>query len=186
MAEIDLILVNGHVLTSGQLVDANVLVADGKIAGIVDPSCCPAARQTLDVSGLVVMPGMIDCHMHLGHGTSIAAPQVPGDADSESAAAAAGGITTFIPFILSTHDYTEVFSEIRDIMEAGSRIDFGMHFILANEMHLSRIQEARWQFRVDRMFFGAALIGTIGFILFALLKFVEAKLLAWKPSREAH
>ncbi|KQZ95828.1 dihydroorotase [Mesorhizobium sp. Root157] len=139
MAEIDLILVNGHVLTSGQLVDANVLVADGKIAGIVDPSCCPAARQTLDVSGLVVMPGMIDCHMHLGHGTSIAAPQVPGDADSESAAAAAGGITTFIPFILSTHDYTEVFSEIRDIMEAGSRIDFGMHFILANEMHLSRV-----------------------------------------------
>lgn len=139
MAETDLILANGKVLTSGQLVDANVLVKDGKVVGIVDCSYCPAARHTVDVSGLVVLPGMVDCHMHLGHGTSIAAPQVPSDADSESAAAAAGGITTFIPFILSTRDYTEAFPEIRDMMEAGSRIDFGMHFIVANEVHLNRI-----------------------------------------------
>ena len=139
MAEIDLILANGQVLTSGQPVDANVLVEGGKVAGIVDRSYCPAARQTVDVSGLLVLPGMVDCHIHLGHGTSIAAPQVPGDADSESAAAATGGITTFIPFILSTRDYTEAFPEIREIMEAGSRVDFGMHFIVANEVHLSRI-----------------------------------------------
>lgn len=139
MAEIDLILANGRVLTSGQLVGANVLVEGGKIVGVVDRAHCPKARQTVDVSGLVVLPGMVDCHMHLGHGTSIAAPQVPGDAEAESAAAAVGGITTFIPFILSTRDYTESFPEIREIMEAGSRIDFGMHFIVANEVHLNRI-----------------------------------------------
>lgn len=139
MAEADLILANGKVLTSGRLTDASVLVEDGKVVGIVNHSSPPTAKQTVDVSGLVILPGMIDCHMHLGHGTSIAAPQVPGDADSESAAAAVGGITTFIPFILSTRDYVEAFPEIRDIMEAGSRVDFGMHFIVANEMHLSRI-----------------------------------------------
>lgn len=139
MAEADLMLANGRVLTSGQLLDANVLVADGKVVGIVDRSSHSPAKETLDVSGLLVLPGMVDCHMHLGHGTNIAAPQVPGDADSETAAAAAGGVTTYIPFILSTRDYTEAFPEIRKIMEAGSRIDFGMHFIVANEVHLNRI-----------------------------------------------
>jgi ABC-type nitrate/sulfonate/bicarbonate transport system permease component len=48
-----------------------------------------------------------------------------------------------------------------------------------------RIQEARWQFRVDRMFFGAALIGVIGFTLFAGLRRLENRLLAWKPKRES-
>ncbi|NRC57338.1 hypothetical protein [Neoaquamicrobium sediminum] len=90
MAEVDLILVNGQVLSSGALVEANILVNHGKVAGIVDPSHCAAAGQTVDCTGLVVLPGMVDCHIHLGHGTSIAAPQVPGDADAESAAAAAG------------------------------------------------------------------------------------------------
>lgn len=44
-----------------------------------------------------------------------------------------------------------------------------------------RIQEARYQFRVDRMFFGAALIGVIGFILMTVLKWIEDRVLAWKP-----
>ncbi|MFC3721966.1 ABC transporter permease [Neoaquamicrobium sediminum] len=76
----------------------------------------------------------------------------------------------------------------------GLRLGIGMAFfvLVAAELIAAdsgmgfRIQEARWQFRVDRMFFGAALIGMIGFILFAVLKFAESKLLAWKPRREAH
>jgi len=76
----------------------------------------------------------------------------------------------------------------------GMRLGIGMAFfvLVAAELIAAdsgmgfRIQEARWQFRVDRMFFGAALIGTIGFILFAALKFAETKLLAWKPKRETH
>lgn len=76
----------------------------------------------------------------------------------------------------------------------GMRLGIGMAFfvLVAAELIAAdsgmgfRIQEARYQFRVDRMFFGAALIGTIGFILFASLKFAETKLLAWKPKREAH
>jgi len=76
----------------------------------------------------------------------------------------------------------------------GMRLGIGMAFfvLVAAELIAAdsgmgfRIQEARWQFRVDRMFFGAALIGTIGLILFAALKFAETKLLAWKPKRETH
>jgi ABC-type nitrate/sulfonate/bicarbonate transport system permease component len=47
-----------------------------------------------------------------------------------------------------------------------------------------RIQEARQQFRIDRMIFGAVQIGVVGYILFALLHRLESRLLAWKPKRE--
>jgi ABC-type nitrate/sulfonate/bicarbonate transport system permease component len=75
----------------------------------------------------------------------------------------------------------------------GLRLGMGMAFfvLVAAELIAAdsgmgfRIQEARWQFRVDRMFFGAALIGVIGFALFAGLRRLENRLLAWKPKREA-
>jgi ABC-type nitrate/sulfonate/bicarbonate transport system permease component len=74
----------------------------------------------------------------------------------------------------------------------GLRLGIGMAFfvlvaaeLIAADSGLGfRIQEARWQFRVDRMFFGAALIGVIGFILFMGLRKLEERLLDWKPKRE--
>ena len=74
----------------------------------------------------------------------------------------------------------------------GLRLGMGMAFfvlvaaeLLAADSGMGyRIQEARWQFRVDRMFFGAALIGFVGYLLLHGLKRLEAHLLDWKPSRQ--
>jgi ABC-type nitrate/sulfonate/bicarbonate transport system permease component len=74
----------------------------------------------------------------------------------------------------------------------GLRLGMGMSFfvLVAAELIAAdsgmgfRIQEARWQFRVDRMFYGAALIGMVGFILFGLLRWIEERLLRWKPQIE--
>lgn len=74
----------------------------------------------------------------------------------------------------------------------GLRLGMGMSFfvlvaaeLLAADSGMGfRIQEARWQFRIDRMIYGAAQIGVIGYILFALLQKIENRLLAWKPKRE--
>jgi adenine deaminase len=58
-------------LTGGQLVNvfnrrvepAEVVIADGKVAGV---GCYEwRASQTLSASGLVILPGLIDAHMHL-------------------------------------------------------------------------------------------------------------------------
>jgi ABC-type nitrate/sulfonate/bicarbonate transport system permease component len=76
----------------------------------------------------------------------------------------------------------------------GLRLGMGMAFfvlvaaeLLAADSGMGfRIQDARWQFRVDRMFFGAALIGATGFVLFAVLKRLENALLDWKPKREGN
>lgn len=74
----------------------------------------------------------------------------------------------------------------------GLRLGMGMSFfvlvaaeLLAADSGMGfRIQEARWQFRIDRMIYGAVQIGIVGYILFALLQRLENRLLAWKPKRE--
>ena len=89
--------------------------------------------------GSALFPGAIDPHLHLGHGSDISRPRVPADAAQESAAAAIGGITTFIPYLLSTEPFDAVFPEVQAVTEAGSRIDFGYHFIISTEAQLAGV-----------------------------------------------
>ena len=82
---------------------------------------------------------MIDVHLHLGHGKDIARPRVPEDAATETAAAALGGITTFIPYLMATEPFETLFDEVRAVTEAGARIDFGYHFIISTEAQLAGV-----------------------------------------------
>src|SRR5262249_49380048 len=61
----DLLLKGGDVVNvfTGRTERADVIVADGAVAG-VGPFAW-TARETIDVSGRYVLPGLIDCHMHL-------------------------------------------------------------------------------------------------------------------------
>ena len=92
----DLLIRGGNAVLPGtDGVPADIAVSNGKIAGILAPGSGAEAREILDASGLVVFPGVIDVHLHLGHGQDIARPRVPEDAAGETAAAAVGGVTTF-------------------------------------------------------------------------------------------
>lgn len=117
----------------------DIAVAGGKIAAIMAPGAECAAKETLDARGLVVLPGAIDVHLHLGSGKDISRPRVPADADRESAAAATGGITCFVPYLMATERYEDIFDGIRAVTEAGSRIDFGYHFIISTEEQLAGV-----------------------------------------------
>ncbi len=105
----------------------DIAVRDGRISAILAPGATASAAATLDARGLVVLPGAIDVHLHLGHGRDIARPRVPEDAARESAAAVAGGITCFIPYLMTSDPFARVLPEVIGVTEAGSRIDFGYH-----------------------------------------------------------
>ena len=62
----DLLLRNGRVIDPANHMDqrADVAVRDGKIVG-VGPALPGEAVRTIDVSGLIVTPGLIDCHCHV-------------------------------------------------------------------------------------------------------------------------
>ena len=136
LAEIDLRLTGGTVmLPDGRLEEADLLIAGGKIAGISTPGAGDAA-ETVVIKGLTVLPGAVDAHLHLGHGADISRPRVPGDAASETGAAALGGVTCFIPYVMSADPYAAVLDELREVTEAGARIDFGFHLVIATEAQL--------------------------------------------------
>jgi len=40
----------------------------------------------------------------------------------ETAAAATGGVTTFIPYLMATEPFEQIFEDVRKVTEAGARI----------------------------------------------------------------
>ncbi len=86
-----MLLRNGRVIDPSRGLDqtADVLVVDGKIAGIGPGLGAPDDAEIRDVRGLVVAPGLVDVHVHL---------REPGNEDEETVAsgaraAVAGGFT---------------------------------------------------------------------------------------------
>ncbi|MDX8388418.1 MAG: dihydroorotase [Ghiorsea sp.] len=86
----DVLIQNGRVVDPANNIDevCDVWIQDGKVEGV--GAFKGAATQTIDATGLVVCPGLIDMHVHL---------REPGeewkeDIESGSQAAIAGGVTT--------------------------------------------------------------------------------------------
>src|ERR1700757_1669344 len=98
----DLMIRGGDVVTPEGVVRCDVAVAGETIAAIATPGALPAdsAKQLIDATGHIVMPGGIDPHVHLHHvwikpdGT----PLVTAGPEQVGRAALFGGTTTFIDF----------------------------------------------------------------------------------------
>src|SRR6185437_572420 len=137
MQQFDLLVRGGLAVLPGLgLKECDVAVQAGKIAALLSPGAGSSAAETIDARGLVVLPGAIDVHLHLGSGKDISQPRQPADADRETAAAAKGGITCFVPYLLLTVPYEQQFESVRAVTEAGARIDFGYHFCISTEEQL--------------------------------------------------
>lgn len=118
---------------------ADILILDGRISEIVDPSAAAEAREVFDATGLHVLPGAIDPHVHLG--PNITYPQSSEDVAGESRSAAAGGVTSMLAYLMSTEPYQDVQPVARAAMEADSVIDFGFHFCVVTRDQLESIPE---------------------------------------------
>jgi dihydroorotase len=89
-----ILLKGGRVIDPRQKLDGpmDVLIEDGKIKSVGANLSAPAQTQTIDVSGKVVAPGLVDIHVHL---------REPGGEAKETIAtgtraAAAGGFTSVV------------------------------------------------------------------------------------------
>lgn len=65
--QFDLVLRNGHLIDPKNNVDAkrDVAIRDGKIAAIELSIPATAAKQSVDISGLYLTPGLVDIHVHV-------------------------------------------------------------------------------------------------------------------------
>src|SRR5262245_66430284 len=104
---------------------ATVQIADGRIAGIGSHVDSPAGVRAIDAGALVVLPGLVDTHVHIND---------PGRADWEgfetaTRAAAAGGITTLVDMPLNSIPPTTTLEGLKakvHALEAKAHVDVAL------------------------------------------------------------
>src|ERR1700754_2712374 len=97
MPDYDLAIRGGTVVTASDTFRADVGVRGGRIVAVADQ--VTGAARTIDASGLLVMPGGIDSHVHLAQ-PAFGGPKMADDFVSGTRSAIAGGNTTVLPFAL--------------------------------------------------------------------------------------
>ncbi len=87
-----LVITNARLVNDGEIRESDVLVEGDRITRIDNSIAAPAGAEVIDAAGKLLMPGMIDDQVHFRE------PGLThkGDLATESAAAAAGGITSFM------------------------------------------------------------------------------------------
>lgn len=121
---IDLVLSSDFVAMPDHARPADILIAGGKIAGIVEKGCGEGDTY-LDVGSSMIFPGFIDAHVHLNE---------PGREDWEgletgTAALAAGGVSTFFDMPLNSTPPVITTSDLekkRALATVKSKIDFAL------------------------------------------------------------
>jgi dihydroorotase (multifunctional complex type) len=88
----DVVLVNTKAYVNLAIVDCSVAIDDGKILKIGRETNMPKSDVRLDLKNLLVLPGLIDVHVHLRDEEKA----YKEDFYSGTAAAAAGGMTTIL------------------------------------------------------------------------------------------
>ncbi len=101
MSSFDCVIRDSRVVTPDGVIPVDVGIAEGAIAAMA-ASLSGSAREELDASGCLLVPGMIDAHVHFNE---------PGRTEWEgfatgSAAAAAGGVTTVFDMPLNSSPAT--------------------------------------------------------------------------------
>lgn len=128
---LDTAIRNATIITAGDRFSAQIGIRDGRITAIAE-DVGPAAEE-IDATGLWVMPGGIDAHVHLEQ------PQGPGIVmadgfESGTRSAAAGGTTTVMPFALQQKGQS--LREVVDAYHAAARgkchVDCSFHIIITD------------------------------------------------------
>src|SRR5918997_651326 len=100
----DLGIVGGEVVTGAGRRPANVYVSDGRIAAVTAER--RAAAETFDATGALVMPGMMDAHVHF---------MDPGDPEREDFAD-----RSRVDFALAAHAWPDRLEEVAGVYGAGA------------------------------------------------------------------
>lgn len=121
MAEADLLIAGGTVVTSTGRRRANVVVKDGRVVAVGADR--PSAAETVDAGGLLVLPGGVDTHVHLMDPGSTEREDFP----SGTNAAAVSGVTTIVE-----HSHGQPVRTVDDLrdklahLRKRSNVDFGL------------------------------------------------------------
>jgi len=138
------LITHGTIVTAGGTLDADVLIDGETIAAIADPIREPADR-IIDARGMLVLPGGVDVHTHLGlEAGDIATAD---DFESGTIAAACGGTTTVVDYATQSRrqSLTRALEAWRAKADGRAAVDYGFHLAVTNlapaaEAELDRVR----------------------------------------------
>lgn len=127
---VELRIHGGRIHGASGATEADLLISGEKVIGIVAPTAPVSATDTLDVSGLDIIPGLVDIHAH----TRVPGLEHKEDYVTASRAAAVGGVTTFVdmPNVEPPTDSVELYLEKRAIADRDSIVDWGHYASASN------------------------------------------------------
>lgn len=123
---VDMVIKNGRIATPNGIYRAALAIDGGKIVAISKNTVLPQSDITIDAKGNIVMPGVIDAHVHVGD---------PGHSKREdwttvTCSAAGGGVTTIIDHAISDDPPTINQDDFRNKIEYAEKqalVDFALH-----------------------------------------------------------
>jgi dihydroorotase len=128
---VDLVINGGIIVSPDAEYRASIAIKDGLIHAIGAAEAMPASKQTLDATGLHILPGAIDVHVHF---------RDPGYAHKEdfgsgTAAAAFGGVTTVfdMPNTVPTIATPEALAAKHQIASQKAYVDYGLYAVLGED-----------------------------------------------------
>jgi dihydroorotase (multifunctional complex type) len=122
----DLVIRNGNLVFSDEIIPGAIGVVDGRIAAIAERTLQAESLKEIDAQGAYVLPGLVDGNIHM---------RTPGQEHKEdyqtgTSAAAAGGVTTIIDMPNTNPSTTTVerMNEKRKLVEGKAFVDYAFHF----------------------------------------------------------
>jgi dihydroorotase-like cyclic amidohydrolase len=138
----DLRFRNGTVVTPQGLVRGGLAVTDGVISKVGADADLPEATADVDVSGKLLLPGIVDPHVHLGIGDGAGPEKLARDFASESRDAAAGGVTTMITTTLfGAESRGEVAELAIETGDQHSLVDYRLTAVVTTRDHLREAED---------------------------------------------
>ncbi len=159
----DLYIRNAQVVTEDEVIAGGVLVCSGKIERLVEGNPDLSAREVIDVDGMLLMPGLIDPHVHFsepgrGHWEGF---------ETGTKSATAGGITTVLEMPLNASPPTidaPAFEPKYQAAQCAAVVDFGLWGGLVDnnlselpDLHARGVGTVGWARTTDLLFHRQAL-----------------------------
>jgi dihydropyrimidinase len=130
-SEFDLVIRGGTVVTASDTMLCDVGVRDGKIVALA--ANLPPGARDVDATGLLVLPGGIDSHVHIDQPNGPETVQAD-TFESGTLSAAFGGNTTVLPFALQQKGQS-LRDAVRDYhakADGECYVDYGFHLIVSD------------------------------------------------------
>ena len=134
---IDVLVKGGQLVSGSGVQEADLAIQDGKIVGVVGPGLITEAGHSIDATGKLVLPGVVDSHFHCRNRTPV--PLVD-DMLTGTTSAAHGGVTTVIAYVWGPpgEPFAQAIEAFKEDSASKTMTNFAIHCGLRPDMELLR------------------------------------------------